>query len=235
MKPEIVRAIRWLVAVLALLVVTCVWIAKLNVRGEAVIAPEPQAPPASLATIERGAYLARAGNCGGCHTAPGAAAFAGGLGIETSFGTLFTSNITPDAETGIGNWSAAEFWRAMHHGRSKDGRLLYPAFPYPNFTQVTREDSDALYAWLRSIPSVQQANRPHALGFPYNTQAALAVWRALYFKPAEFGADAGQSAEWNRGRYRRRARTLRGLPLRAQPARGDDPGQGLHGRRDAGL
>ena len=156
---------------------------------------------ASPVLIERGAYLARAGNCMGCHSTAGAAEFAGGRGVETPFGTVFASNITPDPTTGIGNWSAAEFWRAMHHGRSKDGRLLYPAFPYPSYTNVTREDSDALYAYLRTVKPVEQANKAHDLPFPYNTQAALAVWRALFFSPGTLEPERTQSAEWNRGRY----------------------------------
>lgn len=162
----------------------------------------PAVPVASSpALIGQGAYLARAGNCMSCHTARGGAPYAGGRGIATPFGTVFTSNLTPDDSTGIGSWSPAHFWRALHNGRSKDGRLLYPAFPYTSTTQVTRADSDALYAYLRSVPAVRQANTPHALRWPFSTQAALAVWRALYFSPASFQADKRQSAEWNRGAY----------------------------------
>jgi mono/diheme cytochrome c family protein len=89
----------------------------------------------------------------------------------------------------------------MHNGRSKDGRLLYPAFPYPNFTQVTRDDADAIYAYLRSVPAAVEPNKAHRLRFPYDTQPALAVWRALSFKPQPFVANAGKPAEWNRGAY----------------------------------
>jgi mono/diheme cytochrome c family protein len=153
------------------------------------------------ALIARGEYLARAGNCAACHTDRGGAAFAGGKGIATPFGTVYASNLTPDRETGIGGWTAADFWRALHHGRSRDGRLLYPAFPYPDYTRVTREDSDALYAFLHAQPAVRQRNRAHDLRFPYNTQASLAVWRAMFFSPETFEADAGKSAEWNRGAY----------------------------------
>jgi mono/diheme cytochrome c family protein len=176
-------------------------VAWLNVRGEAPLEAGVIATPPSSETLARGAYLARAGNCMGCHTTTGGAEFAGGRGVETPFGIVVAPNITPDARTGIGHWSASEFWRALHHGRSKDGRLLYPAFPYPSFTHVSREDSDALYAFLRSVPAVDKPNAPHALRFPYSTQAALAVWRALYFRPGGFEPEAGQSAEWNRGRY----------------------------------
>ncbi|MDO9315365.1 MAG: cytochrome c [Burkholderiaceae bacterium] len=180
----------------------------LNLRGEANLdaeleytgapAPDGQVPAEQIA---QGAYLARAGNCMACHTARGGEPYAGGRGIDTPFGTVFSSNLTPDAETGLGRWSAPQFWRALHHGRSADGRLLVPAFPYTSTTQVSRADSDALYAYLRSLPAVVSPAQPHDLRFPFNTQAALAVWRALYFKPGVFEPDATRSAEWNRGAY----------------------------------
>ncbi|HLL20315.1 MAG TPA: c-type cytochrome [Rubrivivax sp.] len=192
-----------LVGLIVSSVVFVALVAWLNVRGEETVdvdgAASTSAP--SRAVIEHGAYLARAGNCLGCHTTIGGAAFAGGRGVDTPFGVVVAPNITPDSKTGIGSWSAGEFWRAMHHGRSKDGRLLYPAFPYPSFTYVTRGDADALYAFLMAVPPVEKPNAPHALRFPYNTQAALAVWRALYFRPGELRAEAAHSAEWNRGRY----------------------------------
>ncbi|MDI1260413.1 cytochrome c [Aquabacterium sp.] len=172
----------------------------LNVRGEDPVTSGPQ-PPVSPQLIAAGEYLARTGNCMACHTARGSAPYAGGLGIQTPFGTVYTSNLTPDANTGIGAWSSSEFWRALHNGRSRDGRLLYPAFPYPNYTHVTRADSDAIFAYLRSLPAVAQANRPHELRFPYDSTPALAVWRALFFKPGQFEPDTRQSAQWNRGAY----------------------------------
>ena len=183
---------------LAVAAAAVVWF--LNVRDEtAATAPTANATDANL--IARGAYLASAGNCMACHTARGGERYAGGLGIATPFGTVFTSNLTPDAGTGLGNWSAADFWRALHNGRSKSGRLLYPAFPYTSYTRVTREDSDAMFAYLRSLPAVTQANQPHALRFPYQSQAALAVWRALYFSPGAYQTDASRNPEWNRGAY----------------------------------
>ena len=195
---RIALAVAVLFAALGALVVA------LNVRDEPALDGAAAVPPTSAPAaeqVQRGAYLARAGNCAACHTARGRAPYAGGRGIETPFGTLYASNLTPDAKTGLGGWSAAHFWRAMHNGRSKDGRLLYPAFPYPNYTQVTRDDSDALHAFLRSLPPMEQANRPHALRFPYGFQASLAVWRALFFEPGAFQPDATKSAEWNRGAY----------------------------------
>lgn len=150
-------------------------------------AAEPRPPAEPLAA--RGAVLARIGHCAGCHTAPGGAAYAGGRGITTPFGKVYAGNLTPDADTGLGRWSAADFWRAMHEGRSRDGRRLVPVFPYTSYTHVTPEDSDALFAYFRSLPPVRQAQRPHELRYPYGTQAALALWQWLYFEP-----DAGAAA-----------------------------------------
>ena len=173
----------------------------LNLRDEAPVDEQAGAAPAAPAQVERGRYLALAGNCAACHTARGGAAYAGGLGIPTPFGTVYASNLTPDAHTGIGSWTSGHFWRALHNGRSKDGRLLYPAFPYPNFTQLTREDAYALFAYLKGLPPVAQANRPHELRFPYDSQLALGVWRALFFEPGVYRADATRDADWNRGAY----------------------------------
>jgi mono/diheme cytochrome c family protein len=155
----------------------------------------------SAAQLWRGAYLARAGDCIACHTARGGQPYAGGRGIATPFGDLYAPNITPDRTTGIGEWSADDFWRALHNGKGKDGRFLYPAFPYTSYTRVTREDSDAMYAWLRTVAPVRQQNREHALRFPYNQRWLLAGWRALYFQPGVFEPTASQPAQWNRGAY----------------------------------
>jgi mono/diheme cytochrome c family protein len=173
----------------------------LNVRGEPDLSVAEPPVPATPALIARGAYLAQAGNCAACHTARGGEPFAGGTPIPTPFGTVYGSNLTPDPTHGLGAWSATEFWRAMHHGRSRDGRLLVPAFPYTSFTEVTRADADALFAFLRSQPAVARPNLAHELRFPYNQQAALAVWRALYFRPGAYQAEPAQTAEWNRGAY----------------------------------
>jgi len=195
------RLAAWLFAgiVLALGLTLAVW--QLNFRDEPDVTAAVATALASPALVERGAYLARAGNCMSCHTARGGSPYAGGRGIATPFGTVFSGNLTPDKATGIGDWSASHFWRAMHNGRSKDGRLLYPAFPYTSYTEVTREDSDALYAYLQSLPAAAQPNTPHALRWPFSTQAALAVWRALYFSPRPYTPDTAQTAEWNRGAY----------------------------------
>lgn len=196
------RLLYILAGLVVLLVLGTAALVALNLRGEDALPAEAgTAFEATPAQVDRGRYLALAGNCAGCHTVRGGQPYAGGLGIETPFGTVYASNLTPDAQQGIGSWSPAHFWRAMHNGRAKDGRLLYPAFPYPSFTRITREDSDALYAYLRSVPASATPNAPHRLRFPYDTQAALAVWRALSFTPAPFVPDPAQPAEWNRGAY----------------------------------
>jgi mono/diheme cytochrome c family protein len=155
----------------------------------------------SAERVSRGAYLARAGDCMACHTTRGGQPYAGGRMLQTPFGSVISPNITADRVTGIGMWSADEFWRALHNGKSRDGRLLYPAFPYTNYTRITRDDADALYAFFQTVPPATLANQPHQLRFPYNLQISLAAWRALYFKPAVFRAETGQSVEWNRGAY----------------------------------
>jgi mono/diheme cytochrome c family protein len=170
-------------------------------REQFIAASSPEAYAPTPANIARGAYLARAGDCMACHTARGGVAYAGGRALDTPFGKLYATNITPDRSTGIGDWTADQFWNAMHNGKSRDGRLLYPAFPYTNFTKVTRPDNDALFAYLKSLPPQAQANRDHELRFPYNQQLALAAWRLLYFKPAVFEADKTRDVTWNRGAY----------------------------------
>ncbi|WDD96542.1 cytochrome c [Burkholderia sp. FERM BP-3421] len=158
-------------------------------------------PSSDASTVRRGEYLARAGDCIACHTIPGDKLFAGGRAMPTPFGTLYSPNITPDDATGIGKWSADEFYTMMHTGRSRDGSLLYPAMPFGAYTKVTRADSDAIFAYLRSVPPVKFANRPHDLRFPYNNRQLLIGWRTLYFKEGEYRPDSTKSVEWNRGAY----------------------------------
>jgi mono/diheme cytochrome c family protein len=121
--------------------------------------------------------------------------------MATPFGNLYVPNITPDDETGIGKWTADEFYRMMHTGVSRDGTLLYPAMPFASYTKVTRADCDAIYAYLMSVPPVKQANKPHELRFPFNKRELLIGWRTLYFSEGEYVPDPKQSAEWNRGAY----------------------------------
>lgn len=134
----------------------------------------PKGPAVSATTqiITQGEYLARAGDCVACHTEANGKAFAGGRAMPTPFGALYVPNITPDDETGIGKWTADDFYRMMHTGVSKDGTLLYPAMPFASYTKVTRTDSDAIYAYLMSVPPVKQRNRPHELKFPCANRGA---------------------------------------------------------------
>jgi mono/diheme cytochrome c family protein len=152
-------------------------------------------------TLKRGEYLARAGDCIACHTAPEGHIFAGGRAMLTPFGTLYTSNITPDTETGIGKWSVDDFYKTMHSGRFPDGGLIYPAMPFASYTKVTRADSDAIFAYLKSIPPVNQKDRPHDLRFPYDNRSLILGWRTLFFTDGEYKSNPSKSAEWNRGAY----------------------------------
>jgi mono/diheme cytochrome c family protein len=160
------------------------------------------APPADQAElIKRGEYLARAGDCIACHTVRGGKTFAGGLPMLTPFGTLYTPNVTPDDQYGIGKWTSDDFYRSIHVGRSKDGSLLYPAMPFTSYTKVTRADSDAMFAYMRSVPPVNVPSRPHELRFPFNQRNMLIGWRVLFFSEGEFKPDPTKSVEWNRGAY----------------------------------
>lgn len=167
------------------------------------VLPESERARTNVTTeiITRGEYLARAGDCVACHTEINGPVFAGGRPMPTPFGNLYVPNITPDDETGIGLWTADEFYRMMHEGVSRDGTLLYPAMPFANYTNVTRADSDAIYAYLMSVTPVRRENRPHELRFPFNQRELLIGWRTLYFKPGEYVPDPEQSEQWNRGAY----------------------------------
>lgn len=165
----------------------------------------PVAPPGpglySAATIERGRLVAAAGDCAVCHTAPGGTRNAGGLALETPFGTVYTTNITPDAETGIGNWSYAAFERAMREGIHRDGRRLYPAFPYTAFAKVSDADMQALYAYLMAADPVVSRPPETQLAFPFNARPLLAGWNMLFHRNEQYVPDTSRSAQWNRGAY----------------------------------
>src|SRR5690606_13267684 len=186
-------------ALAAVLAAAALWLAWPDLLESGEIEPAPV--DTSPEQIARGEYLARAGNCIGCHTRRDGEPYAGGRAIRTPFGNVFSTNLTPDEETGLGTWTSADFWRAMHHGRSKDGRRLYPAFPYTSYTHVTREDSDAIFAFLKSLPPVRSPRIEPDLRFPYNLPLALAVWRALFFEPGGLEPDPSRSEQWNRGAY----------------------------------
>ncbi len=165
----------------------------------------PIEPPAAQsfdpALVKRGRDLAAIGNCSDCHTVPGGKAFAGGLPVPTPFGAVYSSNITPDPETGIGRWSEAAFQRAMRSGVDRAGHHLYPTFPYDHFTNVTDEDDRALYAFLMTRSPVSAPDRANDLSFPFNQRLVVAGWKLLFLKGGTYKADSTQSAEWNRGAY----------------------------------
>jgi mono/diheme cytochrome c family protein len=151
--------------------------------------------------LAKGRYLAIAANCEACHTVDGGTPFAGGRPFVTDFGTIYSTNITPDAGTGIGSWSDADFLRAMHEGISKDGTRLYPAFPYAAYTHLTDDDVLAIKAYLFSLPAVENKAPENTLDWPYNKRGLMAVWSKFYNPGKRFEPVADQSAEWNRGAY----------------------------------
>lgn len=151
--------------------------------------------------IARGRYLARAGSCASCHTARNGEPFAGGHAVLTPFGSIYSTNITPDKDTGIGNWSEADFYRAMHDGLDRQGNHLYPAMPYPWYTRVTPDDVRDIKAYLDTLKPVRQVNRQSDLPWPMTERRAMAVWNKMYFNEGTFTHNAGKSAQWNRGAY----------------------------------
>ena len=164
----------------------------------------PTGVPATLASadaVKRGEYLARAADCLVCHTQPGSQAYAGGLAIPLPFGTLYTTNITPDKETGIGDYSDQDFLNAVQRGIRKDGTRLYPAMPYPSYTFMTDADALAIKAYLFSLAPVRSANRENTLTFPYNQRWSMAIWSLVFNADARFAPNTSQSPEWNRGAY----------------------------------
>ncbi|MBS4075630.1 molybdopterin-dependent oxidoreductase [Ameyamaea chiangmaiensis] len=173
----------------------------LPVRRPIAPIPRPDAASFAPAEIARGRILAAAGDCAVCHTAPGEVANTGGRALDTPFGQIITTNLTPDVETGIGGWSYAAFARAMREGISRDGRHLYPAFPYTSFARVSDADLRALYAYLMVQPAVARAVPATKLAFPYNLRPTMAAWNTLFHDPTPYRADPSRSDEWNRGAY----------------------------------
>ena len=168
----------------------------------AIAAIDPPAPQSLDATlVKRGRELAAIGNCNDCHTVRGGKDFAGGVAVATPFGTIFSSNITPDVETGIGRWPEAAFRRAMRSGVARDGQHLYPTFPYDHFTNVTDEDDRALYAYLMTRHPVRAPARANRLSFPFDQRVVIAGWKLLFLRPGSYQPDSTKSAEWNRGAY----------------------------------
>ena len=151
--------------------------------------------------LERGRYLVHAGDCAACHTDDEGKPFAGGRAVPTPFGTIYSTNITPDKETGIGNWTDEQFYRAMHDGIDNEGKHLYPAFPYPWFTKLTRDDVLAIKGYLDTLPAVKQEPKPPDLPWPLSVRESVAGWNTLFFKAGTYQPNPQKSAQWNRGAY----------------------------------
>lgn len=170
---------------------------------QSAIAPIAPPPAASFSPelVARGEALAGGGYCANCHTAKGGQRFAGGYAMQTPFGVLYSTNITPDPETGIGTWSEAAFARAMREGVARDGSHLFPVFPYNHFTKLSDDDVRALYAYFMTRAPVRAPAPTNGLPFPLNIRALEAGWKLLFFRPGRFQPDPAQSVEWNRGAY----------------------------------
>lgn len=193
------RGSRLLIALIAFVVVAAAGYFTFVWRPE--IPAERSAGNFDPALVAQGRALAAVGNCIACHTVPGGKAFAGGLALPTPFGTIYSTNITPDPDTGIGTWSEAAFQRAMREGVDRAGTHLYPAFPYDHFTLVTEADNRALYAYIMTREPVRQEARANELAFPLNFRPLLAGWKLAFLDSGEFRPNPAKSAEWNRGAY----------------------------------
>ena len=160
-----------------------------------------QVVSAPAEVVARGKYLAEAADCAACHSAPGGAPFAGGLPMQTGFGTVYATNITPDPDDGLGRWSAEDFWRALHDGVRRDGQQLYPAMPYTSYRGMTRADADAIYAYIMQLRPMKVANRRTELNFPFNIRLGMLGWNLLFLHDSLPAVSAGSSPAWQRGRY----------------------------------
>ncbi len=194
---------RVLIALLLVCVIGVIaYMALTRTDGAAGAAPAIAGAPAAADTLARGEYLAKAADCVACHTVPGSGKdFAGGFAFRLPFGTIYSSNITPDPDTGIGRWSDDEFVRAVREGVRKDGQHLYPALPYPSYTKMSRGDVLAIKAYLFSLPPIKQENLANDLEFPFNQRWIMGFWNAAFFKSQRFAADSAKSPEWNSGAY----------------------------------
>jgi mono/diheme cytochrome c family protein len=214
MSPAARRILGSVAAILAVVLLVGVWIIRgpgpmafgtgPNVALEDYKGANPAGVPAKLAQaslVERGAYLARAADCMVCHTTQGGKEYAGGLGFKLPFGTLYSTNITPDKETGIGNYSDQDFLNAVHRGTRRDGARLYPAMPYTSYTYITDADALAIKAYLFSLAPVRAVPPANTLTFPFNQRWAMIFWSALFNPDTRFEPDTSKSPEWNRGAY----------------------------------
>jgi mono/diheme cytochrome c family protein len=214
MSPATRRILLGVVLIAVLVVATEVWIIRgpgpIDVAGGQKVAladyraANPTGVPATLAKagdVERGAYLAKAADCLACHTTEGGKEYAGGLGFKLPFGTLYSTNITPDKDTGIGNYSDQDFLNAVHRGIRRDGARLYPAMPFTSYTYMTDADALAIKAYLFSLPPVRAAAPENTLTFPFNQRWAMSIWSAVFNPDSRFEPDTSQTPEWNRGAY----------------------------------
>jgi mono/diheme cytochrome c family protein len=214
MSPAARRILLSVVAIVIVALVAGVWIIRgpgpLDFAGGTKVAladyrgASPTGVPAKLAQasdVERGAYLARAADCVACHTTQDGKEYAGGLGFKLPFGTLYSTNITPDKETGIGNYSDQDFLNSVHRGIRRDGARLYPAMPFASYTYMTDADALAIKAYLFSLPPVRAAIPENTLTFPFNQRWAMSFWAAVFNPDTRFEPDSSKSPEWNRGAY----------------------------------
>ncbi|MGA3249324.1 MAG: cytochrome c, partial [Paraburkholderia sp.] len=166
------------------------------------VALQSAAQAADDALVQRGAYVAKLGDCVACHSAPKGKPFAGGLPMTTPMGKIYTTNITPDPDTGIGRYTEEDFARALREGVAKDGHNLYPAMPYPSYAKVNDDDVKAMYAFfMKGVAPVQQANRPSDIPWPLNMRWPLALWNAVFLEKGVYQDKPGKDVAWNRGAY----------------------------------
>ncbi len=193
LRPTMLRRLAVAAAVLASFL-TLPW------APAAAAAPAASAP-AGESLVERGRYLALAGNCQTCHTRPGGRPYEGGLSFTTDFGIIYSTNITADPRAGIGSWTLPQFVRAMREGVDAEGQHLYPAFPYTAFTRLSDGDLQALYAYFKTVPASAYRAPANDMRFPFDRRELLGIWKKMFFEPARFTPRADRSAEWNRGAY----------------------------------
>jgi mono/diheme cytochrome c family protein len=211
----VVRFLGWAIIVLVILLILMLGSLGLKLSQASALPAQPVAAVSAASMLSRpipdttpnaeqvrkGQYLVAVGDCMSCHLRADGEPFAGGLGLNTPFGLIYSSNITADPETGIGAWTDEQFYRAMQEGTNAHGKKLYPAFPYPWFNRVTRADTDAIFAYLKTTPAVKFTPPANKLPFPLNIRLAVAGWNLLFLKRGEFKPDPKQSEEWNRGAY----------------------------------
>lgn len=199
-RLRISRTVMW--TALGLVVIAAAGFTILAYQPEMAAVARPNPGSFDKALVERGRVLANYGDCTACHTRPDGPPFAGNFPLKTPFGTIYTSNITPDAETGIGTWSKEAFRRSMKDGVNRKGHHLYPAFPYDQFTKVKDADIDAIYAYLMAaVAPMRETTRDNDFSFPFNIRATLAIWKALFLDKTPFQPDPSKDAAWNEGGY----------------------------------